>query len=129
MFDAPEQWEMAHLSFAERADVLLIAPCSANTLAKLAHGLADDLLSCAALATKAPVVIAPAMNANMWLHPATRANVTLLRSRGVVIVEVGEGELACGARGPGRLAEADRILAAVARALGQRTPGRARRRG
>lgn len=128
MFDEPEAWEPAHLSFAERADVLLIAPCSANMLAKLAHGLADDLLSCTALATRAPVVVAPAMHANMWLHPATRANVELLRSRGVVIVEVGKGELACGARGPGRLADAERILSAVTKALGSPAPGRARRR-
>jgi phosphopantothenoylcysteine decarboxylase/phosphopantothenoylcysteine decarboxylase/phosphopantothenate--cysteine ligase len=114
MFETREQWRPDHISYAERADVLVIAPCTANMLAKLAHGFADDLLSCTALATKAPVVVAPAMNENMWEHPATRANVALLQSRGVTFVDVGKGELACGVVGSGRLAELEAILEAVA---------------
>jgi phosphopantothenoylcysteine decarboxylase/phosphopantothenate--cysteine ligase len=118
MFEESGSWMPDHISFAERADVLLIAPCTANVLAKLANGLADDLLSCTALATKAPVLIAPAMNVNMWEHPATRANVDLLRSRGVHIVDVGSGDLACGYQGRGRMAALDDIIAAVAARLG-----------
>lgn len=110
MFDDPEEWVPGHVAVAERADILVIAPCSANLLAKLAHGIADDMLSCTALATRAPVVVAPAMNENMWDHPATRANVETLRARGVRIVDVGEGELACGREGRGRMADPEAIM-------------------
>ena len=117
MFEAKEQWRPEHIAYAERAAVLLIAPCTANLIAKLAHGFADDLLSCTALATRAPVILAPAMNVNMWQHPATQANLALLRSRGVELIEVAEGELACGTVGHGRLAPLDDIVARVGRIL------------
>ena len=110
LFEEKDGWHPEHISFAERADLILIAPCTANVIAKLAHGLADDLLTCTVLATRAPVVIAPAMNDNMWAHPATRANVATLISRGVTFVEVGSGELACGREGAGRLADLDEIV-------------------
>src|SRR5205085_5742237 len=90
-----------------------VAPATANILAKFAHGIADDFLSTVYLAFTGKVVLAPAMNANMWSHPATQQNIELLRSRGHVIVEPEEGFLACGVIGPGRLAEPGRIAAAV----------------
>jgi phosphopantothenoylcysteine synthetase/decarboxylase len=117
MFPESPQWMPEHIALADRADVLCIAPCTANVLAKLAQGLADDQLTCAALACKAPLVIAPAMNANMWEHPATRVNVDLLEKRGGLFVECGTGELACGWEGRGRMADPETILAAVTAAL------------
>ena len=96
-----------------RADLLVVAPCTANTLAKLAHGLADNALTEAALAHRGPVLVAPAMNPRMWSHPATRANAEALRERGVVLVGPDEGETAEGELGVGRMAEPDEILAAV----------------
>ncbi len=113
LFDEMDGWHPEHIAYADRADLLLIAPCTANVIAKLAHGMADDLLTCTALATKAPVVIAPAMNDYMWAHPATCDNVAILQSRGVTFVEVGTGDLACGREGQGRLAELPVILSAV----------------
>jgi phosphopantothenoylcysteine synthetase/decarboxylase len=113
LFDETDGWHPEHIAYADRADVLVIAPCTANVMAKLAQGLADDLLTCTALATRAPLVIAPAMNDNMWAHPATRANRELLQSRGVTFVEVGSGELACGREGEGRLADLQKILSDV----------------
>jgi phosphopantothenoylcysteine synthetase/decarboxylase len=110
LFDEKDGWHPEHISYADRADLLVIAPCTAHVIAKLAHGLADDLLTCTALATRAPVLVAPAMNEGMWLHPATRANVELLQARGVSFVEVGSGDLACGTEGVGRLAELDVIV-------------------
>jgi phosphopantothenoylcysteine synthetase/decarboxylase len=110
LFDEKDGWHPEHISYADRADLLVIAPCTANVIAKLAHGLADDLLTCTALATRAPVLVAPAMNEGMWIHPATRANVALLRERGVSFVDVGLGDLACGTEGAGRLAELDVIV-------------------
>jgi phosphopantothenoylcysteine decarboxylase/phosphopantothenate--cysteine ligase len=106
-----------HIAVAEWADLLLVAPATADTLAKFAHGLADDFLSTLYLATKARVVVAPAMNVNMWQHPATQANLETLRGRGVRVVEPGSGYLACGMVGPGRLAENEAIIAAAAEAL------------
>jgi phosphopantothenoylcysteine decarboxylase / phosphopantothenate---cysteine ligase len=97
----------------ERADLLVVAPLTANTLARLAHGLADDLLTEAALAHDGPVVVAPAMNVRMWEHPATRANVTVLRDRGVELVGPVEGELAEGEVGLGRMAEPEDIAARI----------------
>src|SRR6476620_8333997 len=96
-----------------RADLLLVAPCTANTLAKLAHGLADNVLTEAALAHRGPVLVAPAMNPRMWSHPATRANAELLRARGVVLVGPDEGETAEGELGVGRMAEPEEIFRAV----------------
>jgi phosphopantothenoylcysteine decarboxylase/phosphopantothenate--cysteine ligase len=117
MFDMPELWQPGHIDLASRADVFVVAPCTANVIAKLANGLADDLLSCAALATRAPLVVGPAMNENMWDHPATQANVARLVERGAVVVEVGSGDLACGITGRGRLAALDTILKAIEQCL------------
>lgn len=108
---------IAHIDVAQRADVLLVAPVTADALAKFALGLADDFLSTAHLAFRGPLVLAPAMNTNMWEHPATRENLAALRTRGARIVEPGVGELACGTVGSGRLAELDDIVAAVRSAL------------
>src|SRR5215213_10149927 len=91
---APDHDPISHLELVSRSDVLVVAPASANTLAKLAHGLADNLLTSAALAGSAPLVLAPAMNARMYEHPATQANLELLRSRGARVVEPGTGRLA-----------------------------------
>jgi len=102
-----------HIRVAQDNQVLVIAPATADLLAKFAHGLADDLLTTAYLAYTGPVVLAPAMNVNMWNHPATRENLRVLRERGHVIVEPDDGALACGMVGPGRLAELERIAAAV----------------
>lgn len=115
---APDHDPISHLELVARCDVLVVAPASANTLSKLAHGLADNLLSSAALASTAPLVLAPAMNSHMYEHPATRANLELLRSRGARIVEPGSGRLASkGEWGVGRLAEPPEILAAIEAAL------------
>jgi phosphopantothenoylcysteine decarboxylase / phosphopantothenate---cysteine ligase len=107
-----------HIQEAQTTKLLIVAPATANTLAKFAHGLADDFLSTMFLATTAPVIVAPAMNVNMWEHPATRANVETLRARGIKVVEPGSGYLACGMVGGGRLAEPAEIVAAVAEVLG-----------
>ncbi len=106
-----------HISVAESIDALLVAPATADTLAKFAHGLADDFLSTLYLATKAPVIVAPAMNVNMWNHPATQENLATLRARGVRVVEPGSGYLACGMVGAGRLAENELIVDAVVETL------------
>lgn len=102
-----------HISVAQNIDALVVAPATADTLAKFAHGLADDFLSTLHLATKAPVIVAPAMNVNMWEHPSTQANLRKLRERGVRIVEPESGYLACGMVGSGRLAANETIVAAV----------------
>jgi len=107
-----------HIAVAQAIDALVVAPATADILAKFAQGIANDFLTTLYLATTAPVVVAPAMNVNMWNHPATQANLELLRKRGVRIVEPGEGYLACGMTGPGRLAENEIIVAAVLEALG-----------
>jgi phosphopantothenoylcysteine decarboxylase/phosphopantothenate--cysteine ligase len=113
MFPEGGDWLPEHISLADRADIMVIAPCTANVMAKLAHGLADDLLSCTALATQAAMLLAPAMNVKMWDHPATRANLKTLQARGVQIVDVGSGDLACGYQGKGRMADVDDIVDAV----------------
>ena len=102
-----------HVSLAKEADLFLIAPCTANVIAKIAAGIADNLLTTTALATKAPLVIAPAMNVNMYNAPATLANITTLLSRGVTIIDADEGYLACGDTGKGRLADPSVIVACV----------------
>jgi phosphopantothenoylcysteine decarboxylase/phosphopantothenate--cysteine ligase len=102
-----------HIAVAQRTDLLLVAPATADILAKFARGLADDFLSTLYLACAAPVVVAPAMNVNMWQHAATQENLEMLRKRGVRIVEPGEGYLACGMTGPGRLAAQEKIVEAV----------------
>jgi phosphopantothenoylcysteine decarboxylase/phosphopantothenate--cysteine ligase len=109
-----------HIAVAQRIRLLVIAPGTADILAKLAHGIADDFLTTLALATRAPLVVAPAMNVNMWAHAATQENVATLRARGVHIVEPDEGYLACGMTGPGRLAGTETIARKVADVLGLR---------
>jgi phosphopantothenoylcysteine decarboxylase/phosphopantothenate--cysteine ligase len=109
-----------HIAVAQRTGLLLVAPATADILAKFARGIADDFLSTLYLATAAPVVVAPAMNVNMWNHAATQENIEVLRRRGVNVVIPDEGYLACGMTGPGRLAEQEAILAAVREALSLR---------
>ncbi len=113
MFTDPLDWKPGHISLAEAADVLVIAPATANIIAKMANGIADDLLSSVALATKAPILLAPAMNTDMWENAATQANIAILKKRGVRFVEIGNGELACGTSGPGRMAEPQTIFDAT----------------
>ncbi len=116
--DAPKQDPtIEHIAEAQSTSALVIAPATASTLAKLAQGIADDFLSTLYLATTAPVIIAPAMNVNMWNHPATQANLAILRDRGVQIVEPGSGYLACGMTGSGRLAEVPTIVSATLKAI------------
>ncbi|MGI6495363.1 MAG: flavoprotein [Kiritimatiellia bacterium] len=116
-FAPPAEWKPAHVSLADRADALVIAPATANIIAKLALGLADDLLSSTALACPAPLVIAPAMNDIMFDHPATQANLRTLEERGARIVAPGRGDLACGREGRGRMAEPAEIVAILAALL------------
>lgn len=106
-----------HIAVAQRTDLLLVAPATADVIAKFARGIADDFLTTLHLASTAPVVVAPAMNVNMWNHPATQENLKMLGSRGVHIVQPDEGYLACGMTGPGRLAGQEAIVAAVRGAL------------
>lgn len=112
-FAVPTDWKPAHISLAEQADLFLVAPATANTLAKMRAGIADNYLLSVFLATKAPVAVAPAMNTGMWENPATRENLAVLASRGVRIVAPESGELACGVTGAGRLASPAAIFAAV----------------
>src|SRR5271167_1436194 len=107
-----------HIAVAQSIDTLVVAPATADVLAHFAQGIASDFLTTLYLATTAPVVVAPAMNVNMWNHPATQANLEILRQRGVKIVEPGSGYLACGMTGSGRLAENEAIVAALLEALG-----------
>jgi len=107
-----------HIAVAQSIDALLVVPATADVLAKFAQGVANDFLTTLYLATTAPVVVAPAMNVNMWEHAATQQNLGILRKRGVTIVEPGSGYLACGMRGPGRLAENEAVVAATLQALG-----------
>lgn len=111
LYDEEEGWKPTHIRLADEADLLLIAPATANTLAKLAHGLANDALSCIALALNpdAKILIAPAMNGKMWLHPATQQNVATLKSRGAEFIGPEEGLLSCGYEGLGRLWPAERV--------------------
>ena len=121
LLDPAEEGAIDHIALADWADLYLVAPATANTLAKLAHGLADDLVSAVALATRAPLLVAPAMNVNMWRHPATQQNAERLRERGVRFVGPDAGELACGWEGEGRMAEPEVIAATAGLALGSRT--------
>ena len=111
LYDEDEGWKPTHISLADEADLLLIAPATANVIAKLAHGLADDALSCIALALnpKAKLLIAPAMNGKMWLHAATQANVAALKKRGAAFIGPDAGMLSCGYEGIGRLWPVDKI--------------------
>ena len=103
LYDEKESWHPGHIDLADRADLLVVAPATANVIAKFAHGIADDALGAIHLATLAPVLIAPAMNGKMWEHAATKANVEILRGRGVAFIGPEEGLLACGYEGVGRL--------------------------
>jgi phosphopantothenoylcysteine decarboxylase / phosphopantothenate---cysteine ligase len=109
---------IAHITFSQTADLLIVAPATANIIAKFANGVADDFLTSTYLASSAPVLIAPAMNTTMWEHPATQRNLERLRADGVHIMEPDAGEMACGTIGPGRLSEPDRIVAAALEILG-----------
>ena len=120
LYDEEEGWQPLHIRLADEADLLLIAPATANVLAKLAHGLANDSISCIALALnpKAKILVAPAMNGKMWLHPATQQNVTTLKSRGVEFIGPEEGMLSCGYGGLGRLWPVDDIASHAGKLFG-----------
>jgi len=118
MFDPDSPLAEEHVELARAADAVLIAPASATTIARLAHGLADDMVALTALATTTPVLVAPAMDSQMWEHAATQANVATLRARGVIFVGPAEGRLASGRMGLGRLAETEQIVGALRQALG-----------
>jgi phosphopantothenoylcysteine decarboxylase/phosphopantothenate--cysteine ligase len=126
LFSLTDESEMGHIQLSRSADLLVVAPASANILARMAAGLADDLASTLLLATDKPVLVAPAMNVRMWLHPATEANMALLSSRGVRVVGPDEGAMACQEFGPGRLAEPPAILAAIEDMLAPEQPLRGR---
>lgn len=115
MWASVQHWNVAHISLAEWADAALVAPATANSMAKAALGVADDMLTTTLLAVTAPVFFAPAMNSNMYAHPATQKNIGILAERGARIIPPGTGKLACGAEGPGRLAEPVEIVAALDR--------------
>jgi phosphopantothenoylcysteine decarboxylase/phosphopantothenate--cysteine ligase len=121
LFDAGEEGEIDHIGLADWADLVLVAPCTANLMAKMSHGLADDLVTAVLLATRAQVLVAPAMNVNMWKHPATRTNLELLRTRGLSFVGPDEGELACGWEGQGRMSDPAVIVEAVHALLAPKT--------
>ncbi len=120
LYDEEEGWKPMHIELADQAALLLIAPATANTIAKLAHGLADDALSCMALALnpQAKVLIAPAMNGKMWLHPATQQNVATLKARGVEFIGPDAGLLSCGYEGLGRLWAVDQIAQRAVKLVG-----------
>lgn len=113
LWDAEAEMGMGHLELARWADAILVAPASADVLAKLAHGFADDLLCTLCLATTAPLAVAPAMNHRMWLHPATQTNVATLRARGAAILGPANGPLAEGESGPGRMLEPQQLVQAL----------------
>jgi phosphopantothenoylcysteine decarboxylase/phosphopantothenate--cysteine ligase len=113
LWDEQAEAAMGHIELARWASAVIVAPATANTIAKLAHGFADDLVSTLCLATEAPIAIAPAMNRVMWANPATQANVALLRGRGALVIGPGAGEQACGESGVGRMAEPMEIVRAV----------------
>lgn len=110
MFDTDRQWEVEHISLAKKADICVIAPATANVIAKLADGIADDMLTTTCLALKCPIIIAPAMNTNMYDSPTVRDNLKKLRRRGVIVVDPIEGRLACGDSGKGKMAEPAKII-------------------
>lgn len=126
LYDEEEGWKPTHISLADSADLLLIAPATANVIAKLAHGLADDALTCIALALRAnaKLLIAPAMNGKMWQHPATGQNVTILKQRGAHFIGPEDGLLACGYEGTGRLGLTDKISRCAIELLEEKEQGR-----
>lgn len=121
LFDEVQEDQIGHIRLADTCDLVLVAPATANVIAKAAHGIADDLVTTALLATKAPVLFAPSMNVNMYEHVATQANLSLLKKRGNQVIDPGVGELACGWEGAGRLAEPEDIVATVMKRLTRST--------
>lgn len=117
LFDLTDETEMGHIQLSRNADLVLVAPATADLMAKMAQGFANDLASTALLATDKPVMIAPAMNVRMWLHDATQRNLETLKNDGITIINPNEGDMACGETGPGRMAEPLEIMEAVAEAL------------
>lgn len=117
LFDLKDEAEMGHIQLSRQADLVVVAPATADLMAKMAQGIADDLATTLLLATDKPVLCAPAMNVRMWQHPATRRNVATLRRDGVNVLEPDEGPMACGEFGPGRLPEPEAILTAIEKAL------------
>lgn len=122
LFNEPAEWGVGHVKLAQRAEVYIIVAATADLIAKLAHGLADDFVTTAALAARCPLIIAPAMNTAMWEHPATRANVRTLKSRGAQFVDPSEGLLACGDIGAGKLADVRLLADITLKALKKRAP-------
>lgn len=122
LYDEEEGWKPAHIKLADEADLLLVAPATANTIAKMSLGLANDALSCITLALndKARVLVAPAMNGKMWLHPATQQNVTTLKSRGAEFIGPEEGLLSCGYEGLGRLWPVEKVVQRALEMVNQR---------
>ena len=120
LFEPAAEYSLEHIALAEAADVVVIAPATANTIARLAAGIADNLLTCLVLATKTPVILAPAMNDNMFQNPVTQDNLARLKARGFIIIEPAYGRLASGKTGQGRLAEIETIIGAVKRVLGKK---------
>jgi phosphopantothenoylcysteine decarboxylase / phosphopantothenate---cysteine ligase len=118
LWDLKDEVEMGHIQLSREADLVVVAPATADLLAKMAAGIADDLATTVLLATDKPVLASPAMNVRMWEHAATRRNVAQLREDGVMILDPDEGEMACGEFGPGRLPEPETILAAIRERLG-----------
>jgi phosphopantothenoylcysteine decarboxylase/phosphopantothenate--cysteine ligase len=117
LFDSPESWEIEHISLADKADCVLVAPATANIIGKIASGISDDLLTCVICATKAPVLVAPAMNENMYKNKITQGNIEKLRSSGYKFIEPRKGKLACGKTGVGCLAEVEEIVREVKKVL------------
>lgn len=112
-FESPKEWDVKHISLAKKADLFLVAPASANIIGKVAHGIADDMLSTTIMATKAPVVFAPAMNTNMYENPIVQENIALLKKKGYYFIEPDTGRLACGDMGKGKMASPDHIVSYI----------------
>ena len=119
MFELSSEFSVEHVALAEAADVIVIAPATANIIAKMTAGIADDMLTCTVLATEAPVIVAPAMNVNMWQNPITQENIAKLKARGITIVDPEYGRLASGRMGMGRLAEVSDIIGTIKQVLGR----------
>jgi len=119
MFDPASEFSVEHVALADRADLVIIAPATANVIAKLAYGIADDMLGCTVLATKAPIIMAPAMHANMYQNQVTQENIAKLKKRGFTFVGPSYGRLASGAVGPGRLADIEEIMGTIRQVLGR----------
>lgn len=122
LYDEKESWHPGHIELADKADLLVVAPATANVVAKFANGIADDALGAIHLATRAPVLMAPAMNGKMWEHPATQANVETLKNRGVNFIGPEDGLLACGYEGVGRLWPVEEIQEKIESILGRPSP-------